>query len=84
LNNYTEDRRCKVKVSDSKEDIMKLWITGRLCDASYVAAGLVAAYQCPEYLREIFKNVSRNYPGVRFDIEREDYSLRMTTTWLRK
>ncbi|HOV27075.1 MAG TPA: transcriptional regulator [Pseudobacteroides sp.] len=74
----TEDG--KVKVSDSKEDIMKLWIQGVYVDASYVAAGLVAAYQCPEYLREIFKNVSRNYPGVRFDIEREDYSLRMTTT----
>jgi len=74
----TEDG--KVKVSDSKEDIMKLWIQGVYVDASYVAAGIVAAYQCPEYLREIFKNASRNYPGVRFDIEREDYSLRMVTT----
>jgi len=74
----TEDG--KVKVSDSKEDIMKLWIQGVYVDASYVAAGIVAAYQCPEYLKEIFKNASRNYPGVRFDIEREDYSLKMVTT----
>lgn len=74
----TEDG--KVKVSDSKEDIMKLWIQGVYVDASYVAAGIVGAYQCPEYLKEIFKNASRNYPGVRFDIEREDYSLRMVTT----
>jgi hypothetical protein len=70
----------KVKVSDSKEDIMKLWIQGVYVDASYVAAGIVAAYQCSEYLKEVFKNASRSYPGVRFDIEREDYSLRMVTT----
>lgn len=57
------------RLSKEKEDILKLWIEGVYVDASYVAAGIVSAYQCPEYLKESFKNVKRNYPGVRFDIE---------------
>ncbi|TYQ16973.1 UNVERIFIED_CONTAM: hypothetical protein Cloal_3563 [Acetivibrio alkalicellulosi] len=69
-----------VKVSDAKENVLKLWIQGVYVDASYVAAGLVGAYQCPEYLKEYFKNVSKKYPGVRFDIEAGDNSLRMVTT----
>ncbi|MDP4180322.1 MAG: transcriptional regulator [Bacillota bacterium] len=70
-----------VRVSNAKEDILKLWIQGVYVDASYVAAGLVAAYQCPEYLKECsFRNTSRNYPGVRFDIEAGDNCLRMVTT----
>ena len=69
-----------VKLSQEKEDILKLWIEGVYVGAAYVAAGLVSAYQCPEYLRESFKNVSREYPGVRFDIEAGDNSLRAVTT----
>ncbi len=69
-----------VKLSEAKENILKLWIQGVYVDASYVASGIVAAYQCPEYLKESFRNVSRNYPGVRFDIESGDNSLRMVTT----
>ncbi len=69
-----------VKISQEKEDILKLWIEGVYVGASYVAAGIVAAYQCPEYLREFFKNVSREYPGVRFDIEAGDNGLRAVTT----
>ncbi|MGC5325334.1 transcriptional regulator [Brevibacillus sp. SYSU BS000544] len=69
-----------VKLSKEKEDILKLWIEGVYVGASYVAAGLVAASQCPEFLRESFKNVSREYPGVRFDIEAGDNSLRIVTT----
>lgn len=59
---------------------MKLWLEGIYIDASYVAAGVVSAYQCPEYLKEHFKNVSGKYPGVRFDIEGGDNSLKVTTT----
>lgn len=69
-----------VKLSQEKEDILKLWIEGVYVGAAYVAAGLVSAYQCPEYLRESFKNISREYPGVRFDIEAGDNSLRAVTT----
>ncbi|GED57641.1 hypothetical protein BFO01nite_17730 [Brevibacillus formosus] len=69
-----------VKLSQEKEDILKLWIEGVYVGASYVAAGIVAAYQCPEYLRETFKVVSREYPGVRFDIEAGENGLRAVTT----
>ncbi|MDC0762173.1 transcriptional regulator [Brevibacillus sp. AG] len=69
-----------VKLSQEKEDILKLWIEGVYVGASYVAAGVVAAYQCPEYLRETFKVVSREYPGVRFDIEAGENGLRAITT----
>ncbi|GFN32131.1 transcriptional regulator [Paenibacillus xylaniclasticus] len=69
-----------VQLSKEKEDILKLWIEGVYIGAAYVAAGLVAAYQCPEYLREMFKTVKKDYPGVRFDIEAGDNSLRAVTT----
>ena len=68
------------QLSKEKEDILKLWIEGVYIGASYVAAGIVAAYQCPEYLKNAFKNVSKDYPGVRFDIEAGDNSLRAVTT----
>lgn len=69
-----------VQLSKEKEDILKLWIEGVYVDAAYVAAGLVAAYQCPMFLREIFRNVHKGLPGVRFDIESGDNNLRVTTT----
>lgn len=68
------------QLSKEKEDILKLWIEGVYIGASYIAAGIVSAYQCPEYLRENFKNVYSEYPGVRFDIEAGDNALRVTTT----
>ncbi|MGE7943652.1 transcriptional regulator [Lysinibacillus xylanilyticus] len=68
------------RLSKEKEDILKLWIEGVYVGASYVAAGIVSAYQCPEYLKESFRSVQRNYPGVRFDIEAGDNSLRAVTT----
>lgn len=68
-----------VKMSQAKEDILKLWIEGVYVDAAYVAAGIVAAYQCPEYLKTYFTDVSTNYPGVRFDIEAGDNNLKIAT-----
>lgn len=69
------------ELSSEKEDIMKLWIDGVYIGAAYVAAGLVAAYQSPEYLKEVFKkNVDENLPGVRFDIEAGDHALKVRTT----
>lgn len=67
-------------LSKEREDIMKLWIEGVYVGASYVAAGLVAAYQCPEYLKEYYATVTPKYPGIRYDIEAGDHALRTVTT----
>ena len=45
------DEEGNVSLSGEKEDIMKLWIDGVYVGAAYIAAGLVAAYQCPDYLK---------------------------------
>ena len=69
------------EVSSAKQDIMKLWIDGVYVGAAYVAAGIVAAYQDPEYLKMIFRrNVDGELPGVRFDLESGDNSLMVYTT----
>lgn len=71
-----------VELSGEKEDIMKLWIDGVYVGAAYVAAGIVAAYQCPDYIREKFGKVKidMELPGVRFDIESDDHNLVAYTT----
>lgn len=74
------DESGEVELSKEKEDILKLWIEGVYVGAAYVAAGLVSAYQCPEFLKESFKKVSYDYPGVRFDIEAGENGLKATTT----
>ena len=53
---------------------MKLWIEGVYVGATYIAADC-SCYQCPEYLREFYANVSPKYQGVRYDIEAGDHSL---------
>ncbi|WP_066900677.1 transcriptional regulator [Streptobacillus notomytis] len=64
-------------------DNLEFFLDGIYIDAAYIAAGLVAAYQCPIYLKERFKNVSNN-PGVRFNIEAEDNSLIVRTVMARE
>ena len=68
------------EISQDKKDILKLWLEGIYIPASYVAAGIVSAYQCPEFLRTHFNNVTKDYPGVRFDIEASNYALKIPTT----
>ena len=68
------------KISQDKKDLLKLWIEGVYIPAAYVAAGIVSAYQCPEFLRGKFKNVNPEYPGVRFDIEASNHALKVPTT----
>lgn len=71
-----------VELSQEKEDIMKIWIDGVYVGAAYVAAGIVAACQCPDYLKDKFARakVDPDLPGVRFDIEADDHSLIACTT----
>lgn len=71
-----------VELSKEKEDILKLWIDGVYVGAAYVAAGIVAAYQSPEYLKDRFgkASIDMEQPGVRFDIEADDHSLIACTT----
>ncbi|MDR1245689.1 MAG: transcriptional regulator [Clostridiales Family XIII bacterium] len=65
----------------SENDIQKLWIEGIYVGAAYVAAGCVAAYQCPQFLKEKkFKPISPEYPGVRFDVEHKNNALQIPTT----
>ena len=71
-----------VELSKEKEDIMKLWIDGVYVGAAYVAAGIVAAYQCPEYIKDKFgkAKIDMELPGVLFDIESDDHNLVACTT----
>ena len=67
-----------VELSGEKEDIMKIWIDGVYVGAAYVAAGIAAACQCPEYLRDKFGSrfkIDPELPGVRYDIEADNHAL---------
>ena len=74
------DESGNVSLSDEKEDVMKMWLEGIYVGAAYEAAGIVAAWQCPEYLKERFNNTSTEYPGVRFDVEADDNALLAATS----
>ncbi|WP_058486184.1 hypothetical protein [Defluviitalea phaphyphila] len=80
LDSYMVATEEGAKISKEKKDLLKLWIEGVYIPASYLAAGITAAYQCPEFLRTRFKNVIRDYPGVRFDIEASNHALKVPTT----
>ena len=70
-----------VEVSKEQEDVRRFWLLGVYIPAAFVAAGIAAAWQCPEYLREKFrKKVDSALPGVRFDIEAGNNALIVTTT----
>ena len=69
-----------VSLSSEKEDVMKIWLEGIYIGAAYEAAGITAAWQCPEYLKERFHNTSSEYPGVRFDVEADDNALLAATS----
>lgn len=74
------DEHGNVALSNEKEDVMKMWLEGIYVGAAYEAAGIVAAWQCPEYLKERFNNTSPEYPGVRFDVEADDNALLAATS----
>lgn len=74
------DEQGNVALSNEKEDVMKMWLEGIYVGAAYEAAGIVTAWQCPEYLKERFNNTSPEYPGVRFDVEADDNALLAATS----
>ncbi len=74
------DESGNTALSNEKEDILKMWLEGIYVGAAYEAAGIVAAWQCPEYLKERFRNTSMEYPGVRFDVEADDNALLAATS----
>ena len=74
------DEDGNVSLSKEKEDVMKMWLEGIYVGAAYEAAGITAAWQCPEYLKERFHNTSSQYPGVRFDVEADDNGLLACTS----
>lgn len=74
------DDEGNLALSAEKDDIMKMWLEGVYISAAYEAAGIVAAWQCPEYLKQRFKNTSMEYPGVRFNIEADDNALLAVTS----
>ena len=74
------DEDGNVSLSNEKEDTMKMWLEGIYVGAAYEAAGIVAAWQCPEYLKQRFNNTSMEYPGVRFDVEADDNALLAATS----
>ncbi len=73
------DEDGNVALSSEKEDVMKMWLEGVYVGGAYAAAGITAAWQCPEYLKQRFSHTSNEYPGVRFDIEAGDNSLLAAT-----
>ena len=74
-----------VRMSGVEEDIMRFWIEGVYIPACYIAAGITAAWQCPEYLKEKFRrNVAQELPGVRYDVEAGNNALVTTTTLARE
>ena len=75
-----QDEDGNVLLSQEKEDVMKMWLEGIYVGAAYGAAGIAAAWQCPEYLKQRFHHTSKDYPGVRFDIEAGDNALLATTS----
>ena len=72
-----------VEFSEDVEEQFKFWIYGVYVSAAFVAAGLTAACQCPNFLATRFGSagrVAKELPGVRFDIEAENHAEIVTTT----
>lgn len=63
---------------------VKFWMKGVYIGAEYVAAGMAAAWQCPGYLKTYFKKVYPDFPGVRFDIEEDNQSLRLPSMFAKE
>lgn len=77
---YKEFEKCNILPSDYKQ----IWLGGIYIEASFVAAGLFAAYQCPSYLMEQFPGrVNNMMPGVSYRIMEDDNN-KVTVTSMKK
>lgn len=57
-----------------------LWLDEIGVEASYVAAGLFAACQCPKYLKKFYKKgVNEDFPGVSYRFSEDNHNLQTTT-----
>ena len=56
------------------------YIDGIYVDSSYISAGITAAYQCPGYLKERFKNVDMLNPGIRINIESSENNFKIKSS----
>ncbi len=56
---------------------VKFWMKGVYVGAEFAAAGMVAACQCPNFLKTYLKKVYPDFPGVRFDLEEDENALRL-------
>ena len=64
-----------------ESECRKQWIRMIGIEASYVAAGIFAAIQCPNFLKYNFKKkIAMNYPGVGFRILENNCYLKLPTT----
>lgn len=64
-----------------KEEYVKIWLRTIGIEASYVAAGLMAACQCPGYLQERFKrNTNMELPGVGYHIMIQEHNKKTYST----
>jgi len=76
----------QIELDESDEErfystkIKNVWLTELYIDASYVAAGLVAAYQCTGYLGSLYNRmVDEELPGVAYRILEGDNRYRSKT-----
>lgn len=60
-----------------------MWLDEIGVEASYVAAGMVAACQCPEYLKKHYRRgVAENLPGVAYRFSEKGHNLQTVTMML--
>ncbi|VWL84901.1 transcriptional regulator [Oceanivirga miroungae] len=77
VNIASEIRYENEKIEKSNE--VSFYINGIYIDSSYIAAGITASMQCPNYLSERYTNVLKETPGVRINIEAKDNAFRIKT-----
>lgn len=78
------DENGSVDFPKEMENDVKFWMKGVYIGAEFVAAGIIAACQCPNFLKTYLKKVYPDFPGVRFDIEENDNALRLPITFAKE
>ena len=60
---------------------IRLWMDEVIVEAAYVAAGLVASYQCPTYLSQYYHDrvIQKDMPGVAYRLCDGDHNTRTKT-----